>query len=148
MTTNKFEFDKVVARFKFKKRDLPTLIANDSRNFFLQGFKKQGWDDGVVKAWKERKDSNSTKPILVKTGKLRRAVSNSIRLANWDIVKLAIGSEVPYAAVHNEGFKGKIQGVNSMRKMNMPQRKFMGKSKTLTDKTKKRISDEMKKIFK
>jgi phage gpG-like protein len=116
------------------------LLANDSKNYFVEAFAKQSWDG---KAWKQverkivgtkafkypskPKSSAHTRPILIGTGKLRRAVSNAKKNGTVGIKRLVlIVSDVSYAAVHNDGLKMRSGG-------NMPQRRFMGDTKKLRE---------------
>lgn len=132
--SNKFKIDLILKNVDKIKTTVPPLIANQARNFFLDSFKQGAWRDGNTQGWKEvqrriqgtrewkypktKQLSRRTSPILVRTGKLRRAVRNSVRQQTFSKVELVV--PLKYAAVHNEG-----EG-------NMPQRKFMGDSKTLT----------------
>jgi phage gpG-like protein len=118
-------------------------------NFFLDSFKKGAWRDGNTQGWKEvqrriqgtpewkypktKQLSRRTSPILVRTGKLRRAVRNSVRQQTFNKVELVV--PLKYAAVHNDG-EGK-----------MPQRKFMGDSKTLGAMQFKLIYREFDKVW-
>lgn len=129
----KFEFDKVVARMQQMKSDLPVKLANQAQNFFSDSFNKSGFTDGGLQSWKEVKRripgtpeykypktkqlSRRSSLILVRTGKLKRAVGNSIRQANFNLIRLTV--PLKYAAFHNEGTE-KIQ-----------RRKYMGDSRTL-----------------
>jgi phage gpG-like protein len=147
---NKFNFDRVRKNFDQVKQDLPTLLANQAQNFFAKSWNKQGWDDGNVKEWKEvqrriigtpafkypkNKDlPRRTRAILVKSGRLRRAVQNSIRSATWSRVQLTV--DVPYAAYHNKG-EGRL-----------PKRKFMGNSQTLARLHRQKITTTVNRIWK
>ncbi len=119
----KFNFDRVLKNMERLKRELPIVIANDTQNFFTRSWDKQGWEDAGLKTWAPRaKETKKTmgKKIMISTGKLRRAVQNSIREKRFDKIRLVIdGGSIPYAARHNYGTDG------------MPQRQFMGDSKAL-----------------
>lgn len=121
---------------------LPTVLANEGTRFFVGSFDKEGWDG---KSWKvpqrriagtpafkypKNKDlGRRTKRTLVKTGNLRRAVNNSVKQKTFKRIvwNVDTGTRYNYAAVHNEGL-GKI-----------PQRRFMGESKTLNAIFKRKI---------
>lgn len=136
-TYNQFEFDKIVAEMNKAKVDLPKLIASDIRNYFVTSFKKQSFDGEAWKNVKRRehpKTARDRKPILIQSGRLRRAVNESIRKTSWQ--EIVLGIDVPYAKYQNDGTE------------KIPQRKFMGDSKELQDKIYKRIDREMKKILK
>lgn len=137
---DKFNFNRVRQNFERVKRELPILVANDTQNFFAKNFSNQGFDDGGLKPWlKRKKETKKTigKNILVGTGKLRRAVQNSSREKTWDKIRFVIdGGSIPYAKVHNEGSD------------KMPQRQFIGDSKTLRLIQVKRIKGTIDKIWK
>ena len=104
---SKFGFDKALKQLEKVKNTLPPMLANQAQNFFVQNWRKQGWDDGGVKPWKPRKDKgpkSQGRAILVKSGKLRRAVGQSIRGRSFERIKLVVA--LPYAFVHNEGYNG------------------------------------------
>lgn len=117
------------------KRELPIRLANVSQNYFVGSFTKQGFDGQQWQEVKRRipgtpeyeyprkKDlGRRTRPILIGkgSGKLRRAVSNSIRVQVWPQVRLVV--DLAYAAAHNEG--------NPAR--NLPKRQFIGQTPELT----------------
>lgn len=153
-------------------RESVTLMANNAVNFFKDSFKKQGWMDGTLKLWLKRKRNekrNSNRAILVKTGRLRR----SIRIAKQTALTATIGTDVPYARIHNEG--GEItrharselfvrnrnkttkkfrKGVKAGQgftfkegKIKMPQRQYMGSSRTLTAQSQKILQKQLSTIF-
>ena len=147
MADNKFGTGKILENVLKMKRDLPVLLANQAQRYFSDAFKQQGFDG---QAWQEVKRriqgtpeykypkakglSRRTSPILVRTGKLRRAVSNSIRNATFESVKLVVPLE--YASFQNEG-TGKIQ-----------KREFMGNSAALRAKQKELIQQNIDITFK
>lgn len=144
---NKFELDKVINAMAQAKEDIPRLLANQAQNHFASSFKKGGWDGSPWKEVKRRIEgtkeykypmrkglSRRTKPILVQSGKLRRAVSMSARVVTWQRILLTV--DLPYAERHNEGKDG------------MPKRKFMGHSSVLQDKQMKLINNYMKGVWK
>lgn len=153
MPDNKFHFGKLKQDLEQLKRELPLVIANQAQNFFLSSFKRQGWEDNSFVAWEEvqrrLKDTNAykypkkkklsrrTKPILVMTGRLRRAVANSIKYAANGRVLLQVNkSAVPYAEYQNNGTK------------RIKARKFMGDSAKLRRMQRKTQSDYIKRIMK
>lgn len=132
---NKFRFDLKIKKVTNAKKELPKLLANQAQNFFVDNFKRQGFLDGAVKKWKEvqrrikgtpeymypkRRDlSRRRTPILIRSGKLRRAVGSSAKVITAQRIKFIV--PLKYAAAQNDG--------NSKR--NLVPRKFMGDSKTL-----------------
>ena len=144
---SKFELDKLLNSVSRVKREVPIVLANQAQNYFVSSFRKQGWSD--TGAWKEvnRRISGTpeykypaftglsrrTKPILVMSGRLRRAVSGSIREATFERIRLVVA--LPYAAAQNYG-NNKIVA-----------RKFMGDSRELREKQLKLIKTSFDKAF-
>lgn len=98
---NKFE-DAIKISLKAyaqRRAALPRLISNAAVNHFKDGFRKQGWDDNVVTAWKKRKGNKDPgRSILVKSGRLRRSFT-SVVAHN----RITVTNDAPYAHIHNEG---------------------------------------------
>lgn len=184
-----YDFSKVVVNFTEVRNALPPVLATVCVNYFKDSFRRQGWRDKGLKAWAKRKNSKGSagRGILIKRGHLR----NSIRklIATWKITE--VGTSLPYAAAHNEGFSGTVQvrqhtrnqyekkrtkigrGVYNIktreeatrtrvdkvatgtkftvrshtRKMNIPQRQFMGDSEMLSIKIDHTIASAVDKIF-
>ncbi|MDV2458035.1 hypothetical protein CMU99_06785 [Elizabethkingia anophelis] len=113
-------------------------------NFSKERFVQKNWLDENPQSWQARK-RESRGSLLVVSGRLKR----SIRKVEQGSFYVKIGTDVPYAQIHNEG--GNInktvtvrshtrtrrngrQNVQShSRRMNltMPKRQFLGNSKTL-----------------
>jgi phage gpG-like protein len=141
----KFRLDDVVSRMDAVNSQLPRMLSKQAENYFVLSFKQQGFNH---KGWQEVKRriagtpeykypkkkglSRRTKPILVGTGKLRRAVSNSTRTLTPKEIKLVV--DLPYAANHNEGDT-------------VPKRQFMGQTPELTMQQKKLIESQVDKIW-
>jgi phage gpG-like protein len=94
------------------QRDLKKVIQKLPRQFgaevvlyTMQNFRTQSWQGDT---WKRRKSDNGVnrkgkgRAILVKSGRLKR----SIRVTEASATRVVIGSDVPYAQIHNEGFNG------------------------------------------
>ena len=142
---SKWNFDKVINNFQKVKQELPVLLATQAENYFTDNFRKQGFEDSKwqevqrripdTKAYKypKRKGlSRRKKPILIGTGRLRRAVSNSKKIATWNLVRLEVN--LPYAENHNEG-------------ITLPQRQYMGDSATLRKKQRALIIKTVDRIW-
>lgn len=164
---------------------LPIKVGDTAVLFSKQRFKEQSWVDNSTQPWKARKAGakrNRGRALLVDKGRLRR----SIRVIRTTGDSVTIGSDVPYAQAHNDGFKGIVQvkahkrtkwkkskvesgtltkkGNKSMKtvttangeyqveahskKMNMPRRRFMGKSAALDKQIKRLITSQIMKAFK
>ena len=179
MAKEGFNFDEIERRLRAGKMQLMVDLEAVSTKFFLDSFRKQGWDDGALHRWQEVKrripgtkafksarPSSRTRSILVQSGRLRRGFYTRIR--RMDIIQIA--NSTPYAQVHNEGAKGtayvkphsryvksgeyagtgvfniktrrekkvqlearqNVKGYS--RKVNIPQRQFMGHSQSLQNK--------------
>ncbi len=112
------------SRFRSVATRLPAIAGNVAVNFALDNFKRQGFLGDTIQPWRPRKDPNkwkqspkrNSRAILVDTGTLRR----SIRIISTTFDEVIVGSDVPYAQAHNEGFKGEVtQNVKSFtRKVN------------------------------
>ena len=146
MKDNQFKLGKLKQNIAVMKDTLPVQLANVAQNYFTASFTQQGWDGGQWKEVKRRIPgtpeykypkfkglSRRTSPILVRTGALRRAVSNSIRSATWRSVRLVV--DLPYAAAQNNGSG------------NVPQRKYMGNSPVLIEKQKLKIKQFVDKAW-
>jgi phage gpG-like protein len=142
-------------------KKLPAEIAAIAVNFSKDRFREQAWLDETKENWKPRKrprKGRGSQTLLVKTGRLKR----SVRKISATEDRIIIGTDVPYAQIHNEGGtvtatvnvkahtvnehtrkrKGRNERLKShsvkahQRKMNtkIPQRQVIGNSKTLQDK--------------
>ncbi len=149
-------------RFNEALRKLPRVLGTEVVRYSEQRFREQGWDG---QPWRRRKPgakNDTGRATLVKTGRLRR----SIRITKITADTVSVGSDVPYARIHNEGYNGpqnvrahnrrikyeakysdlatpvrgnkfkvrKVKGAYEtkvkafVRRMRMPQRKFLGDS--------------------
>ena len=99
------DFQAFQQKVKDNLKRFPVLSASEAQNFFLDSFKKQAWFGETNEVWKRRKPTakrNKGRALLVDTGRLKRSIR--IKQASWSGV--IIGSDVQYAGVHNEGFRG------------------------------------------
>ena len=180
-----YDFSRVAINLAEVQSALPPVLATVCVNYFKDSFRRQGWRDKGLKMWVKRKNNKGSngRGILIKRGHLR----NSIRklIATWKLTE--VGTNLPYAAVHNEGFKGTVQirqhtrnqyskekkgrGVYSIktrqeltrtekratgtkftvrahtRKVDIPQRQYMGDSETLNLKIDHTITKAVDTIF-
>lgn len=100
-----YDFSKIVVNFTEVQKQIPDALATVCVNYFKDSFRRQGWRDRGLKAWTKRKGNrDSGRGILIKRGHLR----NSIRkfIASWKRVE--VGTDLPYAEAHNEGFSGTV----------------------------------------
>jgi phage gpG-like protein len=86
---------------------LPRKVAILAVNVAKENFRKQGFTDKSFEPWKKRKvqrkgtKARQSGAILVDTGRLKR----SIRVISINAKSARIGTDVPYAQIHNEGGK-------------------------------------------
>lgn len=78
----------------------PTKAGNTALRFINGNFRAQGFQGTTFKKWKATKRGGT---ILVKTGKLRSA--NYFTTQHGQVT---LKNNMPYAKVHNEGFKGTV----------------------------------------
>ena len=131
-------------------------IAETSLNHYLEGFRKGGYQtDDSQNGWQERRNPETGRAILVKSGALR----NDLDVLGISSDSITLGTKrIPYAAVHNEGgevperraknkkaLKMNIGGSTIFRMsaaaFTMPQREFLGHSKELNEKNIQIIKD-------
>ncbi|MBI9063269.1 MAG: phage virion morphogenesis protein [Marinilabiliaceae bacterium] len=88
---------------------LPARAATEAVNFSKERFRAQNWVDNGTGPWPKRKPvksesrKRSGRATLVDTGRLRR----SIRKVSVTRERAVIGTDVPYAQAHNDGFRGR-----------------------------------------
>ena len=168
---NRFQFDIVLRNLDRVKKELPLQVANTTKNFFIkENYNKQQFDG---KKWKDvnrrgGKSRRSNSAILVQTGRMRRAVANSLKKATFDLIEFNVTEATAkggfnYAAVHQFGYSGMVKGYNRKSRsrkrgkkgtvyvkphhVNIPQRQFMGQSTKLTTEQIKKVRQVVDKIF-
>jgi len=150
---NKFNMKQVEKKAHIALQNCIVEAGNTAKNFFVESFRKQGWDDRSVTRWQPRKRTtyrtkkgkivdDTTRAILVKSGDLRRSIIR--HNANRAAMSIRITSDLPYSKIHNEGGDGKAWGKYRFK---MPQRKFMGESFNLNEKVKQVIIKRLNKVF-
>ncbi|MBU2526253.1 MAG: phage virion morphogenesis protein [Bacteroidetes bacterium] len=145
----------------------PELAGIEAVNFSKERFRQKNWLDRTREKWKPRKRTGSTKKkakgsTLVKSGRLKRSIRKIRQTRN----SVTIGTDVPYARIHNEGGeinksvsvrshtrkrKGRSAKVKShTRKMNtsIPQRQFVGESAILMRRIERLLQREITNILK
>ncbi len=177
-----YSFRQVAMNYHRVRNQLPGVLGTVAVNYFKDSFKRQGWRDRYLQPWKKRAPgtkNNRGRAILVRSGRLR----NSIRILESNPRRVVVGTAVPYAEAHNEGFNGTVQvrahvrhksrkqattytrkgkeytkmqrkatgetyGVKSFtRKMNLPQRQFMGDSEIMNRKLDAAVTRAVDKVF-
>lgn len=89
-------FKEFARRVQMVQDRLPAEVGNLVVNHTLDNFKTESFEG---QAWKARKNKKNTKALLIGSGNLRR----SVRVITSTPASVTIGSDVPYAAVHNNG---------------------------------------------
>lgn len=148
---NKFNMKGLEKKARKVLENAVVEVGNTAKNFFVENFRKQGFDDKTVQRWKPRKRTtyrtksgrivnDTTRAILVKEGDLRRSI---IRVPNRAAMSVKIQTDLIYAKVHNDGLRaGRGNGFI------MPKRQFIGDSYNLNEKVKAVIVKRLDKVFK
>ncbi len=143
------------------RRRLPVTVSALALNEFKGNFRKQGYNESgeSITKWEKRKndtEKDKGRALLIKSGRLRRSLRT-----NPTADSARVTTNVPYAAIHNEGGKisktvtvkahlrKRIVVKSHQRKMNteIPARPFMITTDSLTSKINKHIEDGITKIF-
>jgi phage gpG-like protein len=129
------EARKIATHLKKFEAEIDSMVNSMgvmAKNHFTANFRKQGFDDEGVEAWKPRKKrERAGRAILVKSGRLRRSI-NFRKKGKWSVV---IATDVPYARRHNEGLD------------KMPKRQFIGYSGKLNRQIITSFNSKIKRIF-
>lgn len=123
-------------KWKIAPEQIEELFAGAqsiAKRFIIANFRKQGFQDGSVKAWKPKKKKDG-RNILV--GKSNPHMMQSFHFDKINKTSTRITNTKKYSGIHNEG-EGK-----------MPKRRMIGDSKTLDLMIDKDIERRMKKVFK
>lgn len=170
------KFEKIYKELKKVYQNIPNKIAVVAQQHFEESFEKRGYNETPFEKWKQRKNPNNKKnkgrAILVQSGRL----SKSIRIISVSSTNIKIGTDVPYAKIHNEGGqieqgaksdnfirtrnkKGKYKGTRQRQKgevgksykartIVIPKRQFLGENnKDLQKKIDDIFEKAIKKIF-
>ena len=140
---------------------MPARVGTCAVNFSKQRFVQQNWHDTTPEPWKPRSrtrrggERRQSGAILVDSGRLKR----SIRVVSADSNRVIIGTDVPYAEIHNEGLDGEVSVRKHSRRsrkgrlhilkahkrrVHMPQRRFLGESQALATQLEELMIKELK----
>ena len=145
-----------------------TVMGTDAKNHFVKSFRNQGFEDDSIQRWQPRKNEISggiarvrrkslgSRAILVKTGDLRR----SVRVISKSYRSIVVGSDLPYAQIHNDGKRtgyayvkphkrsdgSNVSGFS--RKLRMPKRQFIGHSNKLIRQLRAKLDSRIVNVFK
>ncbi len=145
---------------------LPGRAAVVAVNFSKERFIRKNWVESSRESWKPSRSRRGRGSTLVRSGRLKRSIRKVRVTQNYVI----IGSDVPYAQIHNEGGSinktvtvGKHQRRNSRgrnsgnitvkahkRRMSttIPKRQFIGESAVLARRIERMMAAEIKHILK
>jgi phage gpG-like protein len=113
--TTGLPYAKQLQEFGRFKAAYPRFVGNIAVNFYKDSFRRSGfinksgvekWDARKPNTWSKKSDKG--RKLLIKTGRLRR----SIRIIRTGVGYVQVGSDVPYARIHNEG--GNISTVQNI----------------------------------
>ena len=101
-----------IRKLKRLNNRVPRIAGTVAVHHIKQSFRNQGFTDQSLRKWKQRKHKGRgrRRAILVKSGALRR----SVRITRIGRRSVSVGSELPYAQIHNEG--GTIDTVQQVGK--------------------------------
>lgn len=152
------EFDKLL-------KSTPRIVGVEAVNFFKYSWRRKGFiDSGSVNKWAARKTPVvPNRALLVKSGRLRR----SIRMIELRRQSVVVGTDVPYAKIHNRGGRvaqtrlvrpyqrrkksggfSRVKAHTRRYTANYPQRQFIGKSDFLNRRINAVLTHRLKTIFK
>lgn len=129
-----------------------TVMEVEAKNHFVNSFRNQGFTDESLKKWQPRKgeiiggiaklrsSEKGSRAILIKSGDLRRSIKVFSRTKD----SVTLGSDLPYAKIHNEGGLGRAFG---RHKFLMPKRQFIGYSGQLNRKLIEKLKLRINKVF-
>jgi phage gpG-like protein len=108
------EFSRMVDNLIKARKALPNEIAVLAVRFSKDRFREQAWLDRTKTPWVSRKQRREggrrkSQTLLVNTGRLKRSI-RKVKVSQKEVV---IGTDVPYAEIHNNG--GKITKIANVR---------------------------------
>lgn len=107
MDPNYEELSRMCTKIEHAISRIPQKAAVISVNFTKERFVKKNWVDTIETPWKKTKKLKGS--TLLKSGRLKR----SIRKIHVGADYVIIGTDVPYARIHNDG--GTIEGTEQVR---------------------------------
>lgn len=127
-------------------KELPVNIGKKSVDIFTENFQHEGFEDVAIEPWKEvKRRQNPRTKGAAKTRKILTGTTGDLgRSIKYDIMPHAVVvySDVPYAAVHNEGLRaGRGKGFT------MPKRQFIGDSQKINEMIETEIDNLFNKIL-
>lgn len=126
-------------------RTLPVKAGTEAVNHFRDNFRKEGFVDDTLRAWKPSKRKSNPKHPDQAYNTLMSRRNNLYKSIRKETApgKVTVYTNVPYAAAHNEG----TDRAGKNHRVRIPKRQFMGHSKQLDDKVRRMIDAEVRKII-
>lgn len=124
----------------FKKLDqltklyprLPKIAGVVAVNFSKERFRSQNWLNNSTEPWQARKrNTKGKRGVLIKSGRLKR----SIRVVKTTPNSATIGTDVPYAQIHNEGGRVNVTQSVSKHTRKAHSRRRKGRKETVKEHT-------------
>jgi phage gpG-like protein len=130
-------------------------VGLKAEQFFRESFRRQGYIDKIFIPWKKRQGGKATRQFgdggnilggatLIKSGNLRRSIYRTEATMGDGSMSITFGNQVPYAAAHNNGFKGTVNiGQHNRRLFTKVKTKLLtksGKTRNKTDKVQKGVT--------
>ena len=155
------DFIEKLKKLEKVRHRLPQRAAVVAVNFSKERFVRKNWVDTSPQAWpkRKRKDRGS---LMIRTGRLKRSIRKLMVTKDY----ILIGTDVPYAQVHNEGGsikknvpvrrherktsrgRAKVKAHSRNVNLKMPQRQFIGNSAILRRRIERLIERDIKRVLK
>ncbi len=126
-------------------RTIPVKAGTEAVNHFRDNFRKEGFVDDTLRAWKPSKRKSNPKHPDQAYNTLMSRRNNLYKSIRKETApgKVTVYTNVPYAAAHNEG----TDRAGKNHRVRIPKRQFMGHSKQLDNKVRRMIDAEVRKII-
>jgi len=127
--------EKIISNLIQLEKILPTILAEQAKNFFQDSFTNQGFTDKTLVKWTQsRAGKKRGGATLVDSGILRGAIM--VTNVNASGFQVGVRADVEYAQQHNEGTKGQVK------------RQFIGRSERLVKLMQARVNREIRNAMK
>lgn len=152
---------------EFQKEQLPKIIGVEAVNHYTESFAKEGFEGNELKKWpdvkrrnpqsewygfsyrakKDKKGLTNFSPEATKNKVLTGTTSELKNSIHFTVKpdRVTVGTDKPYAAVHQFGLQAKVFG---KAEFTMKARPFIGKSEILNNAIKAKCEKELKRILK
>lgn len=159
ISTKGINLDNLKGKYNEAIRRTPVRFGAAAVEHTKNNFRQGGFVDDSLQKWPARKnDKDPGRGLLI--GKGTAHLSRDARVLDVSGLTVKVGTTLPYAGVHNEGFSGEVrQNVSAHTRLghavssftrtinqNIPARKFLGASRSLYKKLQDILIEEIKKI--